>query len=168
MAEVGGPAQDLPDTVLCREYRLVWAATGARAAGGRSAAIWRPVGPPGYSALGDVAVKGREPPPRPVRVYKDAPVLAAAAVNTSGSGDALASEGPRLAPPVGYTLIFRDGASLPLTLSAFDSAVWSGASSDNSYWRCCSVWPVDSAAGTFVAVKGEGRPAPHLVREPIY
>lgn len=38
----------------------------------RVLSIWRPVGPPGYSSLGDVAVSGSEPPSgRPVRMYKD-------------------------------------------------------------------------------------------------
>ncbi len=148
---------------------------------------------------------GREPP-RPVRLYKDSPALAAAAVNASGSGDAPASEVPRLATPVGYTLIFRDSAAPPLTVwkpvpprgyaelgcvawpeieepplglvrclrrdlvapgRSFDAPVWHGGSSDNQYWRC-GLWPVDCAAGTFVAVKGDGKPPPYLVREAVF
>jgi vacuolar protein sorting-associated protein 13A/C len=69
------------------DFKRVWqsARTSAAAAGGPSGlagrsgardtrllSIWRPVGPPGYSSLGDVAVSGSEPPSgRPVRMYKD-------------------------------------------------------------------------------------------------
>jgi hypothetical protein len=43
---------------------------GARAS--RVLSVWRPVGPPGYSSLGDVVVSGSEPPSgKPVRMYKD-------------------------------------------------------------------------------------------------
>ncbi len=204
--------QAMPDTMISTEFRCVWIGGGGGGMGGQrlgrssAASFWRPVGPPGYVALGDVCVSGRDPPPRPVRMYKDAPALAAAAVNASGSGDAPASEGPRLLPPTGYALVFRCSASPPLTLwrplpprgyvdvgcvawpaieepplglvrclrsdlaapgRVYDSAVWAGASSDNPYWRA-SVWPVDHPAGTFVAVKGEGRPGASAVREPVY
>lgn len=68
------------------DFKRVWqsARTSAAAAGPsgpagsrgtrdtRVLSIWRPVGPPGYSSLGDVAVSGSEPPSgRPVRMYKD-------------------------------------------------------------------------------------------------
>ena len=39
--------------------------------GQRAISVWRPLGPPGYSSLGDVLVMGLETPPNPVRLYKD-------------------------------------------------------------------------------------------------
>lgn len=205
-AASGAGGSILPDTMISQEFKLVWRSPSTRLASSRAVSFWRPVGPPGYTMLGDVVVLGRDPPPRPVRMYKDAPALAAAAVNASGSGDAPASEGPRLAPPVGWTLVFRDSSQPPLTLwrpvaprgyvemgciawpeieepplglvrclrrdlaapgRVFESAVWGAASSDNSFWRA-SVWQVDAAAGTFVAVKGDAKPAPALVREAVF
>lgn len=46
------------------EYRLLWHARG----GSGLVSVWRPVAPPGYAPLGDVATLGREPPPQPVQV----------------------------------------------------------------------------------------------------
>ena len=57
--------QEHPDTLLSLEYRPVWyrrAASGGGGVGGgggassRSVSVWRPMGPPGYVSLGDVAV----------------------------------------------------------------------------------------------------------------
>jgi hypothetical protein len=70
------------------DFKRVWqsgplSAAAAAASGGggggtrgardmRVLSVWRPVGPPGYSSLGDVALAGSEPPSgKPVRMYKD-------------------------------------------------------------------------------------------------
>ena len=46
------------------EYRLQWHARGSSGL----VSVWRPLAPPGYAPLGDVATLGREPPPQPVQV----------------------------------------------------------------------------------------------------
>ena len=51
------------------EYRLVWHARG----GSGIVSVWRPVAPPGYAPLGDVATLGREPPTQPVQVRAPCP-----------------------------------------------------------------------------------------------
>ena len=60
--------QEHPDTLLSLEFRPVWyrragsgggaggVGGGAGGASSRSMSVWRPVGPPGYVSLGDVAV----------------------------------------------------------------------------------------------------------------
>ena len=52
--------QEHPDTLLSLEFKPVWyrrgGSGGGSGASGRSVSVWRPVGPPGYVALGDVAV----------------------------------------------------------------------------------------------------------------
>lgn len=53
-------------------YKCVWQSSRQ---GSRSLSIWRPVGPPGYASLGDVAMPGREPPARPVSMYRDPSAL---------------------------------------------------------------------------------------------
>lgn len=72
--------QEMPDVMPSMDFKRVWqsnptAAGGAAGRGARDArvlSIWRPVGPPGYSSLGDVAVAGSEPPSgKPVKMYKD-------------------------------------------------------------------------------------------------
>lgn len=68
--------------MLSMDFKRVWqspasagAAAGSSAAGSgrgsRLLSIWRPVGPPGYAPLGDVAMPGQEPPAKPVAMYKD-------------------------------------------------------------------------------------------------
>ena len=47
-------------------------------------------------------------PPLPVRLYRDP-------LATGGNDGDAPSEGPRLAPPVGFTLVFRDSAHPPVT-----------------------------------------------------
>lgn len=54
--------------MLSMDFKRIWQSSRA---GARPLSVWRPVGPPGYSALGDVAMPGREPPARPVSMYKD-------------------------------------------------------------------------------------------------
>ena len=63
--------------------------------------LWRPLCPPGYARLGDVAQTGYDPPRSPVAVY----------LRTD----------PALAPPTGYSLVWRDtgsGATERVTLWA--------------------------------------------------
>jgi vacuolar protein sorting-associated protein 13A/C len=60
--------QEMPDMMLSMDFKRVWQSSRA---GARPLSVWRPVGPPGYYALGDVAMPGREPPARPVSMYKD-------------------------------------------------------------------------------------------------
>lgn len=95
------------------DWQLVWYCTpmsrppGLTVRGAAtSMSIWRPLGPPGYAALGDVAVGGLQPPAQPVRMYKDLAL---------SDGDA-PGEGRRLVAPVGYALVFRDSGEPPLTL----------------------------------------------------
>jgi hypothetical protein len=74
--------QEQPDTLLSLEYKPVWFRRpvppgsgggngSASATASRPVSVWRPVGPPGYVVLGDVAVMGLDSPPQPVRLYRD-------------------------------------------------------------------------------------------------
>jgi hypothetical protein len=54
--------------MLSMDFKRIWQSSRQ---GARPLSVWRPVGPPGYSALGDVAMPGREPPARPVTMYRD-------------------------------------------------------------------------------------------------
>ncbi|KXZ49125.1 hypothetical protein GPECTOR_23g54 [Gonium pectorale] len=122
----GSMSRQRPDWLLCADFELVWCGPGAE--GGALVSVWRPVGPPGYAAVGDVAVAGREPPARPVRVYSRAaapplrgggsaptllPGLQAEDHDVGGGG---ASPGPLLAAPLGYILLFRSSTAPALTL----------------------------------------------------
>eukprot|EP00798_Chlamydomonas_sp_ICE-L_P025166 gene25166-10797_t len=194
--------QARPDTMLSAEWKLVWysskqlgprtslsakggAVVGGLLGGGKSSvSIWRPTGVPGYAMLGDVAVIGTEPPPRPVRMYKDI-------LNSDTVLRALllrdCSQPPftlwKPVPPKGYCelgcVAWPDIEEPPLDLVrcmrrdlvtealTYDAPIWSGASSDNSYWRC-SIWEVDNHAGTFLATKTEQRPHRSVSRAPLY
>jgi vacuolar protein sorting-associated protein 13A/C len=102
-----GADQLMPDVLPSMEWARVWAAWRP---GSRAVSVWRPVGPPGYASLGDVAVAGDEPPARPSMMYKDVPAVA--------GSDAL-GEGPRLAPPSGFALMYRSLAGMhPVTIWA--------------------------------------------------
>eukprot|EP00878_Enallax_costatus_P013777 GHUV01014408.1.p1 GENE.GHUV01014408.1~~GHUV01014408.1.p1 ORF type:complete len:898 (+),score=328.70 GHUV01014408.1:398-3091(+) len=196
--------QEMPDVMLSMDFKRVW--RSARP-GARPLSIWRPVGPPGYASLGDVAMPGSEPPARPVSMYKDVaqePVNQDPAAGMSGL--------PALALPERYQLVFRDsgntagGGSSAMSLwrpiapngymevgyvavpaieepplgivrcmrsdllkqgRIYDYPVWSDTSSDNMYWQC-SIWQVDNACSTFVAVKSTNKPHPHMARAPLY
>jgi hypothetical protein len=68
--------QEMPDVMPSMDFKRVWQSVSTAGARGardtRVLSIWRPVGPPGYSSLGDVAVAGSEPPSgKPVKMYKD-------------------------------------------------------------------------------------------------
>jgi vacuolar protein sorting-associated protein 13A/C len=67
--------------------------------------------------LGDIMVPGAEPPLRPVRMYRDAPSTESgtSATQLLALPDA-PGEQPRLAPPQGYALVYRDSAAPALTL----------------------------------------------------
>lgn len=60
--------QEMPDVMLSMEFKRVWRCSRP---GARPLSVWRPVGPPGYASLGDVAMPGNEPPARPVSMYRD-------------------------------------------------------------------------------------------------
>lgn len=71
--------QEMPETMPSIDYKCVWQ-SGRNSA--RSMSIWRPVGPPGYASLGDIAMPGREPPARPICMYKDSNTLESSKVST--------------------------------------------------------------------------------------
>jgi hypothetical protein len=58
----------MPEVMLSMDFKRIWQSSRQ---GARPLSVWRPVGPPGYFALGDVAMPGREPPARPVTMYRD-------------------------------------------------------------------------------------------------
>jgi vacuolar protein sorting-associated protein 13A/C len=68
-------------------------------------------------------------------------------------------------PPLGLVRCLRRDLITPAAMT--ETALWSGASSDNQYWRC-SIWPVQNPARTFLAAKSDSRPAPQLARTPVY
>lgn len=81
--------------MLSMDYKRVWQSPTAAAAGASSSSstagrrplsMWRPVGPPGYASLGDVAMPGREPPAKPVAMYKDVVEAGAAGQVRVGAG----------------------------------------------------------------------------------
>lgn len=66
--------QEMPDVMPSMDFKRIWrsGAAGGGAGDTKHVSIWRPVGPPGYAALGDVAASGTGPPSgRPVKMYKD-------------------------------------------------------------------------------------------------
>ena len=151
------PDQLKPDTMPCVEFKPIWYrralhgsvgrsgsvglsgssssamlknAGGAGGGGRKAISVWRPVGPPGYSSLGDVLVSGLETPPNPVKLYKDLSLFSVTSSAAAGGGGGgglrigggekeahdAPGEGPRLASPIGYALIFRDSAYPPVTI----------------------------------------------------
>uniref|UniRef100_A0A7S3R138 Vacuolar protein sorting-associated protein 13 VPS13 adaptor binding domain-containing protein n=1 Tax=Dunaliella tertiolecta TaxID=3047 RepID=A0A7S3R138_DUNTE len=196
---VSDAGQQLPETTLSVDFKPVWVAL-RRTAGGAQVvccSIWRPIGPPGYAMLGDVAERGADRPYQPVRMYRD----------TAPTDNAEAEEEahPRLAPPVGYALVFRDSAHPPVTLwrpvpprgyTEVGCVAWPEMEEPPiSLVRCVrsdlaatarvyeaplwqgissdnqfwvgSIWLVDSPLSTFLANKSSSRP-PAMPRVPRY
>lgn len=59
--------QKLPKSMPSMEFRKVW--SGKKNESGTIITVWRPIGPPGYSSLGDVISLGVDPPSSPVQVH---------------------------------------------------------------------------------------------------
>ena len=59
--------QEMPNMILSLDFKRVWAVDKP---GAKLLSIWRPVGPPGYRCLGDVAMPGRVAPAKPVYMFK--------------------------------------------------------------------------------------------------
>ncbi|MEW5308579.1 MAG: hypothetical protein WDW38_000525 [Sanguina aurantia] len=196
--------QEQPDSILNSSWTHIWSAqnsgnalgaafssgaamamqsgsSGTTSRGGVPVSIWRPTGPDGYSPLGDVAFPGREPPGRPVRLYKD--------ILNSDNDSPL--ERPRLQLPIGYRLVYRETSGqrsvtlwrpipphgylemgcvashmveepplgvvrclrsdLASPSTCFTTPLWVGTSPDTQ--SPCSIWQVDNLAGTFLAQK---------------
>jgi vacuolar protein sorting-associated protein 13A/C len=95
--------QEMPSVMLSMDFKRVWRCSRP---GARPLSVWRPVGPPGYASLGDVAMPGNEPPARPVSMYRDTAQEAVSRGHTEG----LAAV-PALAQPERYQLVFRDSGS---------------------------------------------------------
>ena len=58
--------QKLPKSMPSMEFRKIW--SGKKDESGTVITVWRPIGPPGYKALGDVISLGAEAPSNPVQV----------------------------------------------------------------------------------------------------
>ncbi|KAF5830551.1 hypothetical protein DUNSADRAFT_14358 [Dunaliella salina] len=196
---VSDAGQQLPETTLSVDFKPVWVALRRTANGAQvvCCSIWRPIGPPGYAMLGDVAERGADRPYQPVRMYRDT----APTDDTEGEDEAH----PRLAPPVGYALVFRDSAHPPATLwrplpprgyTEVGCVAWPEMEEPPiSLVRCIrsdlaapakvyeaplwqgvssdnqfwvgSIWLVDSHLSTFLANKSSSRP-PAMPRVPRY
>eukprot|EP00271_Cylindrocystis_brebissonii_P008358 TRINITY_DN2254_c0_g1_i1.p1 TRINITY_DN2254_c0_g1~~TRINITY_DN2254_c0_g1_i1.p1 ORF type:complete len:1958 (-),score=356.45 TRINITY_DN2254_c0_g1_i1:258-5252(-) len=86
-------------TVTIRSFKLVWWDKGALWSQKFAVSIWRPVAPPGYVSVGDLAVAGYDSPEKAL-VYRN-----------DGDG--------KFADPLGFDLVWRDtdsGAKTPVTI----------------------------------------------------
>jgi hypothetical protein len=179
----GGAAEDGPPALPCAGFTRLWCSRGAEAGPDgtfRPVSLWRPVPPPGYVALGDVAQTGYDPPRSPVACYR---------ADDAGGGTA---------PPDGFELVWRDAGSgaqercqlwrpipppgfaalgcvatpggvepqrglvrcvaLPRVYASdvFEEATWRDAGRPGA-WRC-SIWQVDNDAATFIARRAHSPP----------
>jgi len=121
-----------PPALPCAGFARLWCSRGADEAGQdggfRPVSLWRPLCPPGYARLGDVAQTGYDPPRSPVAVY----------LRTD----------PALAPPTGYSLVWRDSGS--------------GAAERVTLWAPTP--PPGFAALGCLAVAGDAQPEADAVR----
>ncbi|CAD7701146.1 unnamed protein product [Ostreobium quekettii] len=170
-----------PPALLSADFRWMWRSEGK----GRAVSVWRPLGPPGYVALGDVAVIGSADPSSPVAMLLDD--------SNTATADGRRS---RVAAPLGFHIIFRsthhsltvwepippDGycamgcmvvsgietppigivrclrRDLVMCTQFFDAALWKGQSSDIDT-MVSSFWLKDqNPLSTFWAVRGVDRP----------
>ncbi|GJP54206.1 hypothetical protein CLOM_g13301 [Closterium sp. NIES-68] len=95
-ADVSGPA-----AIVVKAFKLMWWDKGAVWSQKFPVSIWRPIRPPGYVSLGDVATPGYDQPVRST-IYLD-----------MGAG--------KFAAPLGFDLVWRDtdsGARTPVTIWA--------------------------------------------------
>jgi vacuolar protein sorting-associated protein 13A/C len=173
--------QPAPPALPCDGFARIWTSRGGDEDGDgsfRPVSLWRPLPPPGFVSVGDVAQTGYEPPGSFVACYS--------------------LRDPALAPPLSFELVWRDsgsGARSPVTIwmpipppgfvalgcvavagddqpvrgevrcvalarsyetDVFDEATWRDAGRPGG-WRC-SMWSVDNDASTFLCQRSHERP----------
>lgn len=87
--------QNAPDSVLSKDFTLIWRDAGQQLPPFAEISVWRPSCPPGYYSVGDVITIGNLEPDNPVQVYKDDTMQVRLAH-------------PRTLPPEGFQLVWRD------------------------------------------------------------
>jgi len=83
------------------DFRRIWSDGGAFT-DGQGLTAWRPVAPPGYSALGDCIVKGFDPP-------ASALVVLDSGAGISAGNERTQEKTPLVKAPRGFDLIWHDG-----------------------------------------------------------
>jgi len=109
------PPHHLPLTLPSLRFEPTWHTNPNRAP---VVYFWRPVPPPGYKPVGDVATLGDEPPLVPVPVLRDDATLQGAAGAAASSDDRGATPGAMCptSPPEEFTLIWRYNGSRAVTM----------------------------------------------------
>ncbi len=165
--------------VLEYEWRYDDKGSGAK----DDVSIWRPLAPPGYVALGDVAVLDYEAPPFAARVVRDVPGVTAKPLGYERIWDDEGSFGAHDValwspiPPLGYVCLGTVAAQLYDTEPSRElirclhrdrvvrgsmELLWtdtgSGAWEDAGLWACAVGEEGGSAVGTFVARRHHSDP----------
>ncbi len=161
------------------EWRYDDAGSGAK----DDVSIWRPLAPPGYVVLGDVAVAGHQAPPFAARVVRDGPGVTARPLGYERIWDDEGSLGAHDValwspiPPLGYVCLGSVAAQIYDTEPSREiirclhrdrvvrgsmDLLWtdtgSGAWEDAGLWACAVAEDGGSAAGTFVARRHHSDP----------
>jgi hypothetical protein len=176
------PSGGGPPALPCAGFTRLWCSRGAEAGPDgtfRPVSLWRPVAPPGYAILGDVAQTGYDPPRSPVATYRaDDPASVALPLGfqliwrDTGSGAAERVTLWQPVPPPGFAAVgcvAVGGYAEPersvcrcvsvervYASDVFEEATWRDGGAAGA-WRC-SIWQVDNDAGTFLARRAHTPP----------
>ncbi|KAK9815130.1 hypothetical protein WJX73_008307 [Symbiochloris irregularis] len=93
--------QQVPETMPSMDYQLLW--KSVQDSDGNAVSVWRPIGPPGFRPVGDVAAIGGSKPVDPVQVLRDDSPRTDRRQPPDGS---LAQ--PRTVHPAEYHLVWRE------------------------------------------------------------
>lgn len=109
------PPDHLPTSLPSLDFELEWHTNPARSP---VIHFWRPVAPPGYKPVGDVATLDGEAPVHPVPCFRDDTVLRAARLSGDEGMAVLDETHSRSLPtiaPVEFTLIWRFNGARPVS-----------------------------------------------------
>jgi hypothetical protein len=105
------PPDNLPVSLPSLDFKLEWHTNPARSP---VIHFWKPVAPPGYKPVGDVATLDGEAPVHPVPCFRDDMILRAARLSGEEEVGMVDETSPTVAP-VEFTLIWRYNGARPVS-----------------------------------------------------
>lgn len=105
--------EDLPFRMPCVGYEHKWNTNPSRSP---VIHFWRPIPPPGYNPVGDVATLDPEEPPQPVACFRNDLILRPLVDQTRATDNYSEEGNPATSPPSEFSLVWRHNGSRKVTV----------------------------------------------------
>jgi len=152
------------DTRECSDFEVLWY-SGSYKSPFQPVSVWRPKCPHGYTSVGDMVSFGKDPPPSPAILVKDAHTAKPTSFHLEWRDTKKDVAFWVPVPPKGYVAvgcIVQSGSTEPskdavscvkesmvYQVSTYDSPCWYGLSFDRQQWPLM-LWQVDNNLNTFI------------------